>query len=168
MNETGIISALQGRSDSENVLKLLGIALFVILVFAFIVMIIRKQNVTVLLPFFILPIIMIAFGSISRLKGPGFEVQTLQQEIKAVEDNPSDEAAKRKLSTSLQKAEQAFPINKASADQAATIAAGQIALGQPTKAKEWASAAVKKDPNSKTARMVLERTKAIRTGGPNP
>jgi ABC-type transport system involved in multi-copper enzyme maturation permease subunit len=173
MNETRIISALQGRSDSGNVLMLLGIALFVILVIAFFVMVVRKQNVAVLLPFFILPIIMIGFTSISLFKGPGFEVQTLQQEINAVENNPYDEAAKKKLSASLQKAEQAVPINKASAKQAATIAAGHIALGQPIKAQQWASVAVKKDPNSKTARMVLERTKAIRsrndpTGGPNP
>jgi ABC-type uncharacterized transport system YnjBCD substrate-binding protein len=85
----------------------LGIILFVLLAAGFFVMLMQKRKVTMLLPFFILPIIMIGYPSISSFSGGGFTVEmnaTLTSETQALEKNPHDATAKENLQATLTKA----------------------------------------------------------------
>ena len=110
-----------------------------------------------------LAILMIGFPSVQSFKGLGFEVtvavQAIEAKTRALEQNPGDENAKRELAEALAKLESNVSPESARADVAATIAEGHNALGHSEKAIQWANVAIRKEPNSETARLVLNRAK---------
>lgn len=140
-----------------------GIVLFVVGV-GLIVFLTYKHRSTkpalILLP---LAIVMIGFPSVQSFKGLGFEmtvaVQAVQSGARAVEEDPRDETAKRQLAEALAKLESNVSPESASAQAAETIAEGHEALGNPERAIQWANVAIRKDPGSETARVVLNRAK---------
>src|SRR5690242_15523176 len=165
MNTTNGTGLFDGIPGYDKILILLGIVLFVMLAFAFVLLLLTKKGkVTVLLPFFLLPIIMIGFPSIKSFKGGGIEVdvQTLQEKTTTVENNPNDEAARSNLQAAVQKAQTLVTTNDASAEVAEGIARGNAALGNTDRAVEWASVAVKKAPDSEAAKMLLARTRVLK------
>ena len=145
-------------TESVNILMILGVILFGMLAVAFAVMVNRKQSVAVLLPFFLLPIIMIGFSRVSGVKTPGIEV-TIQQDTEEVRKNPRDEGARRNLSASLEKAETEFRAKRLSVDAARSIAAGHLALGQEKEAQEWDRVAGLKNPTPPKAVTPAEPVK---------
>src|SRR5262249_18139475 len=110
-----------------------------------------------------LAILMIGFPAIKGFEGFGFKleiaVNAVNAQAAALEVNPDDAAAKKELENALNSLEANMNTNTAPANVAETIAHGNLVLGNHATAIKWASVAVAKDPNSATARVLLDRAK---------
>ena len=142
---------------------LCGIVLFALAVGLIVFLTYKKRSTKPALVMLPLAILMIGFPSIQSFKGPGFEVtvavRTVEEKARAVEENPQNENAKRDLAEALARLEANVSKESASAAAAESIAEGHEALGHSDRAIEWANVAVQKNPNSATARVVLDRAR---------
>jgi tetratricopeptide (TPR) repeat protein len=86
----------------ETILAIMGMIFFLVLVFALVWSVLKKRNITKLLPFFIIPIIMVAYPTLKSIKIGDF-ILDIQAQSKIVENNPRDTAAVKRLEESLEK-----------------------------------------------------------------
>jgi tetratricopeptide (TPR) repeat protein len=142
--------------------------LFLVAVGLVVYLTVKRRATKPALLLFPLSILMLGFPSISKFSGFGFELEVAVREVetkaRAVEENPNDENAKKELRVALGKVESNVSPGKTSSGAAEKIAAGHEALRDSDRAIEWANAAVKKDPNSARAHILLDRaevTKAL-------
>src|SRR5688572_16891393 len=92
-----MIAALtSGLLLGEIILMVLGVMLFVTLLVLLIIKVGRNQSASSLLFFFILPVVMIGFPTIQSFKVNDF-LEVTRIATRAVEENPSDSAAYKKL-----------------------------------------------------------------------
>ncbi len=84
----------------ETILAIMGMIFFLVLVFALVWSVLKKRNITKLLPFFIIPIIMVAYPTLKSIKIGDF-ILDIQAQSKIVENNPRDTAAVKRLEESL-------------------------------------------------------------------
>jgi hypothetical protein len=149
-----------------------GIVLFLLATGLIVFLSVKKRSTKPALILLPLAILMIGFPSIKSFKGLGFEldvaVQLVEDKARALEENPDDKTAESDLKTALAKLEANVTADSASAQTAETIAKGQEALGNADGAIKWANVAVKKAPNSSTARLVLDRAKVTKSLPSNP
>jgi hypothetical protein len=140
-----------------------GIVLFVLAVGLIVFSTLKQRSTKAGLVVLPLAILMIGFPAIKNFEGFGFKmeiaVNTVETKSLALEENPNDAAAKRELESALSGLEANMTTNTAPANVAETIAHGNLVLGNHDSAIKWARVAVAKDPNSATARVLLDRAK---------
>jgi tetratricopeptide (TPR) repeat protein len=140
-----------------------GIVLFLLSVALIIFATVKQRSTKTGLVVLPLAVLMIGFPAIKNFEGLGFKlevaVSAVETKAAAVEENPDDAAAKKELEGALNNLEANMTTNTASANVAETIAHGNLVLGKHDSAIKWARVAVAKDPNSTTARILLDRAK---------
>jgi hypothetical protein len=94
---------------------------------------------------FLISVIMIGFPAIKSFKVPGAEVQ-LNRDIKAVEENPNDPAAKARLAATVARVSQQRNI---APKTHVTLAQAQLLLGRRDEAAANVQSALEAKPNLK-------------------
>jgi hypothetical protein len=94
----------EGLLSYEIVLLVLGVLLFLALLFLLIFCVITKRSYVGIVPLFLVCIIMLGFPSIQKIKFDN-GVLEIEKLTKKVEQNPTNVEAKRELEAKLQKIE---------------------------------------------------------------
>lgn len=141
---------LEGLLSFERVLAVLGIVLFAVLVLAFVMFVFQKRSVNGLLPFFLLPIVMIGFPGIKKISYENGKIE-LETALVRAEQNPNDKVAQEGLRAAVEKV-----APRASDDPKTNVLVARAfrKLGQPERALAHAETAVRKDPNLLDARAL--------------
>lgn len=118
-------SLTNGLYPGEVILLILGVVLFVVLLFAFIYQILKQRSVASLLGFFILPVVMIGYPSIKsfQYKDGVISVEKTTDQLLA---NPADAQSRQALEQQVQQVSSRPP---GSATDSVTLAKAQFALG---------------------------------------
>lgn len=130
----------------EEVLTIMGIVFFLVLLFLLIWNVIKQRSVTLLLPFFLVPVIMVAFPTLQSVK-VGDIVINVKELTKKVQDDPSDTAAVQELKENLAQLkdnERLFQNDNA----LLAVANAQIALGRYDSASLYLHKAERINPES--------------------
>ena len=115
----------QGLYPGEVVLLIAGIVLLGIFIFAFLYQLLHQRSITVLLGFFLIPIICIGYPSIQSIQYKD-GVVTVQKATDALLNNPTDPQARQALEQQTQKIADRASSNPT---DAVTLAKAQFALG---------------------------------------
>src|SRR5258707_15277758 len=86
----------RGSLSGEVVLLILGIVLFVVLVIAFFYQLTHQRSLAALLGFFILPVVMIGYPTITSIQYQN-GVLTVQKTTERLLDNPADPQSRQAL-----------------------------------------------------------------------
>jgi hypothetical protein len=129
-----------------------GIVLFVVALGVLIYCIVTRRSFTAVIVLFVVAIIMIAYPKITSFKLPGGIEVVLDKNIKAVQENPNDPAAKANLAATVA---QASKEPNLAPNTRLTLAKAQSLLGQQEEAEANVKAAVKAQPNLKQRAIVL-------------
>lgn len=133
----------EGLLFYEIVLLVLGVLLFLVLLFALVYSIIKKRDIKVLALFFVISIVMIAYPSIQKIKFNEGVVE-IEKRTKALEQNPTDTTAQEELEKKLADIEQRQISNPSTLVK---IAEAQAAIGDTAKALKNVDLALKEKPD---------------------
>jgi len=152
-----MIKLFDGLHSYEIVLLVLGCILFFVLVVLLVVRAIQNRSVAPLFLFFVVPVLMIGFPAVSKVKfdKDGVEIDKLAL---ILAQNPSDETAKRKIETLVA---QIKPRASESAAGLVKIARAQAILGEPAKAVDTLNQALKRNPELEVAKDLRSRLKVL-------
>lgn len=145
---------MEGMWMPYFVLLLLGVLLFLILLYVLIYYVRHNQSLGPLLPFFLIPIIMIIFPGIKMIDFWGTRV-ILQDSIANVVAEPTNADKKAELGAHLRKLEQADNLMPATI---ALIGRGKSVYQDTTAAKEYL---VEQFVYESLSRGTIDRTKAM-------
>lgn len=134
----------------EWVLMVLGVILFVVLVFAFVYQLLHKQSVGVLLAFFMVPIAMIGYPSLQSIQ-INDQMVSIQKKTDAVLSNPADTAARNELQQQVDTL-RSRPFSNAAA--LTSLSKADFALGNDQVAKSTLEKALQKDPQLPAAKQL--------------
>jgi hypothetical protein len=146
----------------ETILVIMAIPLFLILIFLLIWCVIKKRTITALLPFFLLPIIMVAYPAIKSVKVGNIVIDNTSQVEKLtgiVSNNPGDTVAVAKLKNAVVQLKNTKGVEQ-SGNALLAIANAQIAIGRYDSASLYLNKAEKVAPGMEridSSRRVLVR-----------
>jgi hypothetical protein len=158
------MSMLDGLFLYEIVLLALGVLLFVVLVSALLVAVVRDKQYLRLLPFFLISIVMIGFPSVSSIQVTKDAI-TIVKATHELEQDPTNAEAR----ASLQDAVQDLALRPIADPEVATsIARAQIALGDDPAAEARIERVLRRAPEHPEAlklkqRIDIERSVAVLT-----
>jgi tetratricopeptide (TPR) repeat protein len=158
----------KGLYGYECVMMILGIILFLVLVFVFVFLVIKNRDFKLTLAFFIIPIIMIGYPSIQKIKYDNGAVE-IDQAANSMNDTSKFSVANKPISRqdSVALTEQIKNIEgRASADPKVLVNIGkiQLKLGHINKATEATEKAIKIEPRNPEA---IKLQKQIKLKGEN-
>ena len=133
----------EGLKGFEIILAGLGIVLFVVLLFILVYSVLQDRPLKYVLPFFLIPIVMIGFPAIKKIQF-GNNVIELKEAIATLEDNPNDSEAFSSLQNNLSRIEQ-FP--NLSAGTIYDLAIAKAVLGDNDAAYALADSAMRMQPS---------------------
>jgi len=141
------MSLFDGLHFYEIVLLVLGVLFFIVLLFVLVYSVIKKQAIKNLLPFFIIPIIMIGYPSIQEVKIANgmLNIEKLTAEVKG---NPNNAEARAALAEKLSKMERRKIKNP---DSLIEMAKAQAAINNKEKARNHINSVLKVRPDSREA-----------------
>ncbi|MGH2643164.1 MAG: hypothetical protein ACRDE2_04395, partial [Chitinophagaceae bacterium] len=151
----------------EVALLIMGIGFFLILIFLLIWCVMKKRAITSLLPFFLLPIIMVAYPAIKSVKVGNIVINNTNQVEKLtgiVSNNPGDTAAVEKLKNAVVQLKNTKGVEQ-NGSALIAIANAQIAIGRYDSASLYLNKAEKVAPGMKridSSRRVLVRKIKLR------
>lgn len=130
----------------EVVLLIMGVIVFVALVFLLIWNDLKKEKIIGLLPFFLIPVVLVGYPSLQSIefKDDGL---TIQKYTQAVNANPSDTASRNALAKKLDQFSSSSRIRN-NPEALTTIAVAQLALGNLDSAALTVTQASRIDPAS--------------------
>ncbi len=147
----------------EIVLLVLGIVLFGLLVVVLVVYVSQKRGLTALLPFFMMPVLMIGFPAFQKIRFADGQLE-LEKRTRKVAENPGDEKARAELKASLERV-----ASRPTSDPKANLTAARAykALGQPERALAKVDSALRLNPRlSEAARLKAELERETQPGRP--
>ena len=136
-----------GLYSYEIVLLALGTVMFLVLLFAFLYSLVKKQALGRLFGFFLFPIVMIGFPVVSSIK-LGNALLEITTKTRELEQRPTDKSAREELANAVQSVT-GRPISDPQA--LTTVARAQVALGNDDSALNNLDKALQKDPNLREA-----------------
>lgn len=147
-----------GLYSYEIVLLALGTLMFLVLLFAFVYSLVKKQALGRLFGFFLFPILMIGFPVVSSIKFMNalLEITTKTREL---EQTPTDKSAREDLAKAVQSVA-ARPLSNPVT--LTTVARAQVALGNDAGALTNLDRALQKDPNLPEAAQLKGRIELVR------
>ncbi len=149
-----IATLTAGLLLGEIVLMFLGVVLFVALLVLLIIKVVRNQNPSWLLLFFILPILMIGYPTIQSFKVKDF-LEVTKNATEAVERNPSDTTTYKALVDLLKDLK--YDRIKNDPENLALVGEAQSALGNYDDAIKATDDALALEPDNEKAKKVKER-----------
>ena len=133
----------EGLHSYEVVLMVMGIVMFVMLAALMFLYVYRERKPTTLLPFFMLPVVMIGFPAFQKISFAN-DVVTIEKNVEKLAENPGDANARRQLAETVKQVEQR-PIKDPNTNL--TLARAHKALGQVDRAAERVDSALKGNPH---------------------
>lgn len=141
-----------GLHSYEVVLMVLGIVLFLILAMVLMLYVYQRRMVSTLLPFFMMPVVMIGFPAFQKISF-GNNVVSVEKNLETLAENPGDTKTRAQLMEHLrQVAERPTKDPKVNL----TIARAYKTLGQPDRALERVDSALKVNPRLREASRLRE------------
>lgn len=137
------MNALEGLLLHEIVFLFLGILLFLVLLFVLVYFVLNKRAIKSLPFFFVIPIIMIGWPSIEKIKFSG-SLGSLELALKNLKANPSDATALAAVHESMEKIEKR-PVS--SPTTLLTLADARAAVGDTTEALTYVTRVLKDQPD---------------------
>lgn len=138
----------QNMLPYEVILVIMGMVLFLALVFLLIWSVMKKRSVTTLLPFFLLPVIMVAYPTIKSIKIGNIAIDNINK-VKGLTDivteHPADTAAAGQLKDAVAQLKATQRIGQ-NGTALLTIANAQMALGKYDSASLYLDKAIKVAP----------------------
>jgi tetratricopeptide (TPR) repeat protein len=125
-------SFTKGLYPGEVILLILGVVLFVVLVIAFLYQLMHQRSLAALLGFFLLPVVMIGYPTITSLQY-GNGVLTVQKTTDQLLNNPADPQSRQALEQQIQ---QIAPRASSNPADTVTLAKAQFALGHEADAAQ--------------------------------
>ena len=123
-----------------------GVILFLVALALLIYCVVTQRSFNAVILLFVIAIIMIAYPEIASFKLPGGIEVVLNKNIKAVQENPNDEAAKARLAATVA---QASKEPNLAPNTRLTLAEAQLLLNKPEEARANVNSALKSQPNLK-------------------
>jgi tetratricopeptide (TPR) repeat protein len=142
-----------GLYPYEIVLLVLGVLLFLVLIIAFVVFLVRKQPYGKLLVFFAIPIIMIGFPGVKSFEISADAIK-IEKEAQALEKDPTNNAVRASLEQTVANVS-ARPITDPHAST--SIARAQLALGNDSAAETRIGRVLKEAPQLPAALELKKR-----------
>ena len=132
----------------EVMLMVAGAVLFLVLIFILIWYVIKNKKIVALLPFFLIPIIMIGWTSITSLSYINGKIE-IQKNASSLINDPSDSSARKALESSIAN----FNTSRAGNDPVAlnSISRAYYALGRYDNATTYNDKALQLNPNLEEA-----------------
>ena len=116
----------------------------------------ERHSLLPLLPFFLVAIVMVGFPVITSLTFNGKDLTlTLDKDIVAVQQHPTNASARDKLVSTLAATTKAAEASGKPGVAAESIARANLQLNNPQAAVKWAALAVKMKPGDDAARSLL-------------
>lgn len=134
---------IEGIEDYQSILAGLGILLFLVLLFALVYYIVNNRSVKYLLPFFLVPIVMIGFPALRKIQ-IGNTIIDLRESIAALEENPEDSEALEELEKQLPRLEQSENLQPRTL---VTIAQAHAVRGDTAAAITYVDSALELEPD---------------------
>lgn len=131
----------------------LGAVLGLVLIFLLVYLIMKKRSYKQMIAFFLLPVLMIGFPSIKKIKYENGIVE-IEKETRKVEANPQDGAAKQALAMKIQALEPRA-LNDPKALE--IMARANLSIGDTIKAREAVKSALRIDPSLVPAQKLSRR-----------
>lgn len=139
-------SLFKNMLSYEIILAVMGMVIFIALVFLLIYNVMKKQSITTLLPFFLVPIIMVAYPTLKSIK-VGDIILDIQEQAKIVEQNPKDTAAAQQLEKSIAQIKSNDRLLNNS-NALVAVANAQMVLGNYSAATNFLNKAKQVDPET--------------------
>ena len=133
----------EGLHSYEVVLMMMGIVMFVMLAAVMFLYVHRGHKLTTLLPFFMLPVVMIGFPAFQKISFAN-DVVSVEKNVEKLAENPGDANARRHLAETVKQLEQR-PIKDPKTNL--TLARAYKTLGRADRAAERVDSALKVNPN---------------------
>jgi len=133
----------EGLHSYEVILMVMGIVMFVMLAAVMFLYVFRGRKLTTLLPFFMLPVVMIGFPAFQKISFAN-DVVSVEKNVEKLAENPGDANARRQLAETVKQVEQR-PIKDPKTNL--TLARAYKALGQVDRAAERVDSALKVNPH---------------------
>lgn len=130
----------------EIILSVMGIIIFLALIFLMVWMVMKKRSITILLPFFLISIVMVAFPTLSSVKVGDFIIE-IREQAKLVRNNPNDTEAVQNLLNSLNQIDSNKKLLNNS-DALIAAAEAKIVLGDYESASEYLEKGKELNPES--------------------
>ena len=133
----------EGLASFEKILLVFGSVLILILMIALVIMMIKGRRVRMLIPFFIIGIIMIAFPSIEVIELRSLKIK-MRESTEALLNEPANAGAISSLLRNISRIEQ-YP--NLSAETTIDLAYAKVALGDTTAAYALTDSVLKTMPS---------------------
>ena len=133
----------EGMRGFEMILMGMGVLLFIVLLFGLAVYLVKGRPLKYLLPSFLLPIVMIGFPGIQKVKFMNAQIE-LRETVAALQENPDDTEALAKLEEQVAVLEQTENLQP---ETLVDLAEAHIAQGDTAIAQEYVTTALKQAPD---------------------
>ena len=137
------MSALEGLLLHEIIFLFLGILLFLVLLFVLVYFVLNKRAIKSLPFFFVIPILMIGWPSVEKIKFSG-ALGDLEIALRNLEVNPSDSTALAAVHEGIDRIEKR-PVSNATT--LLTLADARAAVGDTTEALTYVTRVLKDQPD---------------------
>ena len=137
------MSALEGLLLHEIIFLFLGILLFLVLLFVLVYLVLNKRAIKSLPFFFVIPILMIGWPSVEKIKFSG-ALGDLEIALRNLEANPSDSAAQAEVRVRIAEIEKR-PVS--SPTTLLTLADARAAVGDTTEALTYVTRVLEDEPD---------------------
>ena len=144
------MKTIDGLYFYEFILLVLGVLLFITMLVILIVFVIQRRGLKELIIFFFLPVIMIGYPSIQKIKYEN-GVISLEKQAKEVALDPKNNEARNNLKQTLEEIENRPSSNSKSL---VTFGKAQAVLGDTVKAEKFVDRALRISPNLSEAKKL--------------
>ncbi|MEO8399370.1 MAG: hypothetical protein ABI550_06075, partial [Ignavibacteriaceae bacterium] len=134
----------------EFILLILGVLLFTALLIILIIYAAKGRELKVLLPFFIIPILMIGFPGYQKISYDN-GVVTIEKKLEELAKNPSDSSARKDIQNTIADIENRPTSNT---ETLINVGKGSAAVGDTVKALSFINDAIKLEPNLSEAKRL--------------
>ena len=150
------MNIFQNLCPHESILMILGIVLFAALIFVLIWSVVKEKKVGILLPFFLLPVIMVGYPSLGTIKYENnkFELENQKQKLFEGDFTPEEYEA---FTTAYLAIAQSCKSNHDPEAQE-SLAEAQLATGNFEEAREIASRTLNLQPGNLAAQEIVRQS----------
>jgi hypothetical protein len=133
-----VMEIFDGLLQYEIILLVLGVILFLVLLFLLIYLVMKQRAFKQLIPLFLIPIVMIGFPSIQKIKYDNGIVE-IEKATKSLSEQPSNEKIKADLDLKIQNIQSRAATHPTGL---MAIANARLALGDTVKARQSINSAL--------------------------
>jgi len=150
------MNIFQNLCPHESILMILGIVLFAALIFVLIWSVVKEKKYAILLPFFLLPVIMVGYPSLGTIKYENnkFELENQKQKLFEGDFTPEEYEA---FTTAYLAIAQSCKSNHDPEAQE-SLAEAQLATGNYEKAREIANRTLNLQPGNSAAQEIIRES----------